>query len=106
MPKVYSKEFRKPTIDLVLHDGGQPVVVASHVGVNQSCLQTWVRKVKICQSKLPTSTRLATEELPELAVLRRENKRLEEESEIVKRAATLFARDNVLPKLNTRWWQP
>jgi len=98
MPKAYSLEFKRRAIDLVLVDGGRPVVVASQVGVSHSCLQAWIRQAKIDQGKLPASAGLTTEELRELAVLRRENKRLKEELDIVKRAAALFARDNVLPK--------
>ncbi|OIQ85857.1 transposase [mine drainage metagenome] len=98
MPKAYSLEFKRRAIDLVLVDGGRPVVVASQVGVSHSCLQAWIRQAKIDQGQLPASAGLTTEELRELAVLRRENKRLKEELDIVKRAAALFARDNVLPK--------
>lgn len=98
MPKAYSLEFKRRAIDLVLVDGGRLVVVASQVGVSHSCLQAWVRQAKIDQGKLPASAGLTSEELRELAALRRENKRLKEELDIVKRAAALFARDNVLPK--------
>lgn len=98
MPKAYSKEFKKRAIDLVLVDGGRSIVVAAQVGVSHSCLQGWVRQAKIDQGKLPSTTGLTTAELVELSALRRENRKLKEELEIVKRAAALFARDNVLPK--------
>lgn len=98
MPKAYSKEFKRRAIDLVLTDGGRSKVVAAQVGVSHSCLDGWVRQAKIDQGKLPAGAGLTTEELRELAVLRRENKQLKEELDIVKRAAALFARDNILPK--------
>lgn len=41
---------------------------------------------------------LSTQEREELARLRRENRRLEMEIEILKRASAYFARENVLPK--------
>lgn len=69
------------------------------MGVSHSCLDDWVRQAKIDQGKLPASAGLTTEELRELAVLRRENRRLKEELDIVKRAAALFARDNILAKM-------
>ena len=97
MPKAYSKEFKRRAIDLVLTDGGRSKVVAAQIGMSHSCLDGWVRQAKIDQGELPTSAGLTTEELRELAVLRRENKRLKEELDIVKRAAALFARD-VIPK--------
>ena len=77
---------------------GAGKVVAAQVGVSHSCLDGWVRQAKIDQGKLPASAGLTTAELRELAVLRRENRRLKEELDIVKRAAALFARDNILPK--------
>ena len=42
--------------------------------------------------------RLASAEKKELAELRRRNKQLEMENDILKRAAAYFARENVLPK--------
>lgn len=98
MPKAYSKEFKQRAIDLVLTDGGRSKVVVAQVGVAHSCLDGWVRQAKIDQGKLPASAGLTTEELRELAVLRRENKRLKEELEIVQRATALFAKDNNLLK--------
>lgn len=98
MPKAYPKEFKQRAIDLVLVDGTGVKVVAQQLGISTSCLEGWVRQARIDQGKLPVSAGLTSDEIRELAVLRRENKRLKEELDIVKRAAALFARDNVLPK--------
>jgi transposase-like protein len=98
MPKAYSKEFKRRAIDLVLRDGGRSVVVAAQIGMSHSCLQGWVRQAKIDQGKLPAGSGLTTAELVELSALRHENKRLKEELDITKRAAALFARENILPK--------
>jgi len=45
-----------------------------------------------------SESRLTTAEKKELAELRRRNRQLEMENDILKRAAAYFARENILPK--------
>jgi transposase len=47
--------------------------------------------------------RLSSSEKKEHSELRRHNRRLEPENDILKRVATYFARKNVLPKSSSRW---
>jgi transposase len=67
--------------------------------MSHRCLDGWVRQAKIDQGKLPAGAGLTTEELRELAALRRKNRRLKEELEIVKRAEALFARNSIPGKM-------
>lgn len=66
------------------------------LGISESCLRNWMRQADIEDSG--SATRLTTAEKKELAELRRKNRQLEVENEILKRAAAYFARENILPK--------
>ena len=55
-------------------------------------LRTWVRRAEADAGELKDV--LTTEERQELSRLRRENKQLRQEREILKAAATFFAREN------------
>jgi transposase-like protein len=74
----------------------QPVAkTAFDLGISDSCLRNWIAKAAIDAGERPG---VSTDEAKELAELRRRNRVLETENEILKRAAAYFARENVLPK--------
>lgn len=66
-------------------------------GIDRSCLQKWVYRAD-ADDVGGSAGRLTSAEKKELAGLRRRNKQLEMENEILKRAVAYFARENVLPK--------
>jgi transposase len=91
-------EFRRRAVDLA-RLGEQPVAqIAKDLGISDSCLRNWKAQADADEGKYTESGRLSTDERTELAELRKKNKRLEVELEIVKRAAAYFAKENVLPK--------
>lgn len=97
MPAPHSPEFRERAVALA-RLGDKPIItLAKELGISRSCLQNWLAQADADQEGL-TSSRLTTAEKAELAELRRKNKKLELENEILKRAAAYFARENVLPK--------
>lgn len=69
--------------------------IAKDLLISESCLRNWISQADIDAGAKPG---LSTDERKELTELRRDKRRLEMELEIVKRAAALFARDNVLPR--------
>lgn len=66
--------------------------VARELDLTLTSLQAWVKQADADAGR--RSDVLTTEEREELARLRRENRRLKEEREILKAAATFFAKEN------------
>ena len=60
------------------------------------CLRNWMAQAVADENG--GGQRLCGAEKKELAELRRRNRLLEQENEILRRAAAYFARENVLPK--------
>jgi transposase-like protein len=69
--------------------------LATNLGISDQTLHNWVKQADIDAGRRDG---LTTEERAELVRLRRSNRVLEMENEILKRAAAFFARENVLPK--------
>jgi transposase len=87
----YPEEFRRDVI-AAARQGDQPVArVARSYGVSESCLARWLR-IADREDSLT-----AGQDSAELRELRKRNRQLEQENEILRRAAAYFARD-LLPK--------
>ena len=63
--------------------------------MSDQTLRNWIKQADIDEGRRGG---LTTEERQEMVRLRRANRVLEMENEILKRAAAFFARENVLPK--------
>ncbi|GAB2843385.1 hypothetical protein GCM10022221_48230 [Actinocorallia aurea] len=97
MPGPRPTEFREGAVALA-RLGDKPVPeLAKELGISESCLRNWVSQADV-DAKGGRDGRLTSEEKRELTCLRRKNKQLELENEILKRAAAYFVRENVLPK--------
>ena len=96
MPAPHPVEFRQRAVQLA-RTGDKPVAaLAKDLGISESCLRNWMTQADADDNG--GATRLTSAEKKELAELRRRNRQLEVENEILKRAAAYFARENVLPK--------
>ena len=85
----YPPEFRRQAIELVR--SGVPIrQVAEELGVSQQTLRNWRRQRDIDAGRAEGFT---SDEREELRRLRRENRRLTQEREILKAAAAFFARE-------------
>lgn len=96
MPAPHPPEFRQRAVELV-RQGDRPVaVLAKELGISESCLRNWMAQAEADEHG--SAARLTSAEKKELAELRRRNRQLVVENDILKRAAAYFARENVLPK--------
>ena len=96
MPAPHPAEFRQRAVELA-RTGDKPVAaLAKDLGISESCLRNWMAQADADAGS--RADRLTSAEKKELAELRRRNRQLEMENEILKRAAAYFAKENVLPK--------
>ncbi len=83
----YPPEFRRQAIELI-RSGTSVKQAAADLGVSEQTLRNWVRQGDIDAGR---AEGLTSDEREELRRLRRENRRLSQEREILKAAATFFA---------------
>jgi transposase-like protein len=95
MPRPHPPEFRRRAVELAREHVKPYREIARDLGISESCLRNWVAQAAIDSGEREG---LTTEDRAELVKLRRENRTLAMENEILKRAAAYFAKENVLPK--------
>ena len=91
--RVHTREFKAETVQLVRAGGRTVVQVARDLGLAASMVRVWVRQAEVDAGEGPAGA-LTTAEKAELSQLRREVKVLRMEREILKRAATFFAKES------------
>jgi transposase len=87
----YPPEFRREAIEL-LRAGRTPQELSASLGVSEQTLRNWRRQDQIDRHERDDG--ITRDEREELARLRRENLRLRQERDLLKRAAAFFATEN------------
>jgi transposase len=87
--RTYSEEFKREAVLLVTEKGYSVREAAEQMNVPDNYIRRWKKKHE------PSSNQLTQDERAELERLRKENKRLKLEHEILKKAAAFFASQNV-----------
>ena len=87
----FSPEFKAGAVRLVLDEGKTVGAAARELDLTPSALGLWVRQARADRTKGKTG--LTTEERAELSGLRKENRELRMERDILKKAAAFFARN-------------
>ena len=88
----FTEEFKTGAVRLVLDEGKTVGAVARELDLTPSSLGKWVSQARADRSHGKTG--LTTAEREELARLRKENRVLQEEREILKKATAFFAKQS------------
>ena len=91
--KQYTKEYKVEAVRLIVEEGRSLSEVARELGTAQSLLHRWKKKSEEGEiDPFPGKGRLSPED-EELRQLRRENKRLRMERDILKKAVAIFSEE-------------
>lgn len=100
MPKPFPKEFRDDVVAIALRRESSFAQIAKDFGISESCVQRWVKIAEIDGGRRVGVT---SSESAENRELRKRVKLLEQEVEILRRAAAYLSQPNLSsPKGSTR----
>jgi transposase len=88
----FTDEFKAGAVRLVLDEGKTVAQVARDLDLTASALAGWVERARADRTKGRTG--LTSTEREELAQLRKENRSLRMERDLLKKAAAFFAKDH------------
>ena len=92
MPAAHPREFRDDVI-AVARRGEAPIAqVAKDFGISESCLRNWLRQADVEDGHRPGVTKADSDEVKDL---RRRNRLLEQENEVLRRAAAYLSQANL-----------
>ena len=91
-PRQFTEEFKAGAVRLVLDQGKSIAGAARDLDLSETALGEWVRRARA--NRTQGRTGLTTAEREELARLRKENRILQEERDILKKAAAFFAKQS------------
>ena len=91
MPAPHPSEFRARAVELARERAKPITALAKDLGISESCLRNWMARADIESGAREGLTKAEREELVRL---RRENRVLRMEKEILGKAAAFFATEN------------
>ena len=92
VPRPHPKEFRDDVV-AVARRGEAPIAeIAKDFGISESCLRNWLAKADVEDGCRPGVTAAESAEVREL---KRRNRLLEQENEVLRRAAAYLSQANL-----------
>jgi len=92
MPKPFPKEFRDDVVAIALKRESSFAQIAKDFGISESCVQRWVKIAEVDGARRPG---ISSSEAAENRELRKRVKLLEQEVEILRRAAAYLSQANL-----------
>ena len=89
----FSPEFKQEAVRLLKTSGKSAAVIARELGIPRNRIYKWATDVDASGDKAFAGTGRPKQPNDELALLQRENARLREENDLLKKAAAYFARE-------------
>jgi transposase len=101
VPKPYPREFRDDVVRVVRsREPGQTIKqIAADFGIAESCVRNWMRRADVEDGARPGST---AAEHAELREAKKRIRLLEQENEVLRRAAAYLSQANLPSKGSTR----
>jgi transposase len=94
VPKPYPQEFRDDVVRVARARDGLTSIkqIAKDFGISETCLNNWMKKADIQDGARPGVTE---DQAAELRELKRRNRLLEQENEVLRRAAAYLSQANL-----------
>jgi transposase len=89
----FSREYKAEVVELCRTGGKSIGAIAQELDLTETCVRDWVRQAEVDGGRGPAGA-LTTAEREELAKLRRENRTLRMERDILRKATAFFAKEN------------
>src|SRR3954454_18177755 len=92
IPKPYPKEFREDVVAVARQSEAPLKQIAKDFGISEGCLSNWIKKADIKDGHRPGVT---SADQAELRAAKKRNRLLEQENEVLRRAAAYPAQANL-----------
>jgi transposase len=89
----FTREYKSEVVELVRTSGKTVGQVARDLELTETAVRAWVKQAEVDAGRGPAGA-LTTAEREELAALRKENRVLKMERDILKKATAFFAKEN------------